>query len=121
MERVERSFADLEYESKKRKTRRERFLERMEVLVRWERLLEEIRPYYPKAGKGRAPYELESMLRVHCVQLFYNLSDPATEDMLYGIERVRRLTGISLKKAGQDDDSELPPSAGASWVGTGVV
>ena len=47
---------------------RERFLERMEVLVRWECLLEEIRPYYPKAGRGRAPYELESMLRVHCVQ-----------------------------------------------------
>ena len=38
------------------------------------------------------------MLRVHCVQLFYNLSDPATEDMLYEIERVRRLTGISLSK-----------------------
>ncbi len=98
MESVERGFADLEYESKKHKTGREHFLERMEVLVRWECLLEEIRPYYPKAGRGRAPYELESMLRVHCVQLFYNLSDPATKDMLYGIERVRRLTGISLKK-----------------------
>ena len=68
------------------------------MLVRWECLLEEIRPYYPKAGRGRGPYGLESMLRVHCVQLFYNLSDPATEDMLYEIERVRRLTGINLKK-----------------------
>ncbi len=38
------------------------------------------------------------MLRVHCVQLFYSPSDPATEDMLYEIERVRRLTGISQKK-----------------------
>ena len=88
----------LEYESKKHKTGRERFLERMEELVRWERLLEEIRPYDPKAGRGRAPYELESMLRVHCVQVFYNLSDPAMEDMLYEIERVRRFTGISLSK-----------------------
>ncbi len=95
----------------------------MEVLVPWERLLEEIRPYYPKAGKGRGPYGLESMLRVHCVQLFYNLSDPATEDMLYEIERVRRLTGISLKKVPdeRDNNSDLPPSAGASWVGSGVV
>ena len=58
------------------------------MLVRWEYLLEEIRPYYPKAGRGRASYGLESMLRVHCVQLFYNLSDPATEDMLYEIESV---------------------------------
>ncbi len=98
MKSMERSFADLKYERKKRKTRRERFLEKMEVLVPWERLLEQIRPYYPKAGKGRVPYELESMLRVHCVQLFYSLSDPATEDMLYEIERVRHSTGISLKK-----------------------
>ena len=74
----------------------------MDALIRWERLLDQIRPYYPKAGKGRAPYELESMLRVHCVQLFYNLSDPATEDMLYEIERVRRFTGISLKKVADE-------------------
>ena len=98
MKSMEKSFADLEDESKKHKTRRERFLERMEVLIPWERLLEEIRPYDPKAGRGRAPYELESMLRVHCVQVFYNLSDPAMEDMLYEIERVRRFTGISLSK-----------------------
>ena len=106
MESVERSFADLEDESKKHKTRRERFLERMEVLIRWERLLEEIRPYYPKAGRGRAPYELESMLRVHCVQIFYNLSDPAMEDMLYEIESVRRFTGISLKQGTGGDENQ---------------
>ncbi len=102
MERVERSFGDLEYESKKGKTGRERFLERMEVLIRWKRLLEEIRPYDPKAGKGRVPYELECMLRVHCVQLFHNLSDPATEDMLYEIGSVRGFTGISLSKVPEE-------------------
>lgn len=57
--RIERSLADLEYESKRCKTRREKFLERMEVLVPWEKLLEKIRPYYPTAGKGRVPYPLE--------------------------------------------------------------
>ncbi len=56
----------------------------MEVLIPWERLLEQIRPYYPKAGKGRAPYGLEPILRVRCVQIFYDLSDPVMEDMLYG-------------------------------------
>ncbi len=48
----------------------------MEVLIPWERLLEEIRPHYLKASKGRAPYGLESILRVCCVQLFYNLRAP---------------------------------------------
>ena len=96
MKSMEKSFADLEYESKKGKMRREVFLEGMDRLIPWERLVEQIRPYYPKAGKGRVAYPLESILRVHCVQLFYNLSDAATEDMLYEVESVRRFTGIRL-------------------------
>ena len=67
------TFADLEYESKKRKTRREIFLERMDGLIPWEQLAERIRPFYPRAGRGRRPYELSVMLRIHCVQMFYNL------------------------------------------------
>ena len=46
------TFADVEYESKKRRTRREVFLERMDGLIPWQRLEERIRPYYPKAGRG---------------------------------------------------------------------
>ena len=42
------------------------------------------------------------MLRVHCVQIFYNLSDPATEDMLHEIERVRRFTGIGCNKVPEE-------------------
>ena len=44
------TFADLEYQGKKRKTRRELFLERMDGLIPWQRLEEHIRPCYPKAG-----------------------------------------------------------------------
>ena len=67
------TFADLEYESKKRKTRREIFLERMDGLIPWEQLAERIRPFHPRTGRGRRPYELSVMLRIHCVQMFYNL------------------------------------------------
>ena len=90
------TFGELEYENKKRKTRREKFLERMEGLIPWERLEGLIRPYYPKAGRGRRPYELSAMLRIHCVQLFYNLSDPGMEDLLYEAESVRRFVGLRL-------------------------
>ena len=90
------TFADLDYESKKRKTRREKFLERMDGLIPWEELEERIRPFYPKAGRGRRPYELSVMLRIHCVQLFYNLSAPGMEDMLYEVESVRRFVGLRL-------------------------
>ena len=95
-EAAQSTFAELEYAAKKRKTRREKFLERMEGLVPWSELEEAIRPHYPKAGRGRRPYALSSMLRVHCVQLFYNLSDPGMEDMLYEVESVRRFAGLGL-------------------------
>ena len=101
------TFADLEYEGKKRKTRRERFLERMEGLIPWEELEERIRPFYPKAGRGQRPYELSTMLRVHCVQLFYNLSDPGMEDMLYEVESVRRFTGLRLSGPLPDETTIL--------------
>ena len=94
MEQV--TFADVEYDGKKRRTRREKFLARMEELIPWERLEARIRPCYPKAGRGRRPYPLRSMLRVRCVQLFHDLSDPGTEDMLYEIESVRRFAGLRL-------------------------
>ena len=100
------TFADLDYESKKRKTRREKFLERMDGLLPWEEL-EELRPFYPNAGRGRRPYELSAMLRIHCVQLFYNLSDPGMEDMLYEIESVRRFVGLRLSGPLPDETTIL--------------
>ena len=92
----QRTFADLEYDTKKRVTRREKFLARMDGLIPWEQLEARIEPFYPKAGRGRRPYPLSTMLRVHCVQLFYNLSDPGMEDLLYEVESVRRFVGLKL-------------------------
>ena len=70
------TFAELEHDSKRRRTRREIFLEKMDRLVPWKRLEKRIEPFYPKAGRGRRPYPLRTMLRVHCVQLFHDPSDP---------------------------------------------
>ena len=101
------SFAELEHDLKKRRTRRELFLEKMDKLVPWERLERRIEPFYPKAGRGRRPYPLSVMLRVHCVQLFYNLSDPGMEDLLYEVESVRRFVGLRLTEALPDETTIL--------------
>ena len=101
------TFADLDYEHKKRKTRREAFLDRMDGLIPWEQLEERIRLHYPTAGRGRRPYPLATMLRVHCVQLFYNLSDPGMEDLLYEVESVRRFVGLRLCDALPDETTIL--------------
>ena len=47
------TFAELEHDGKKRKTRRERFLEKMDGLIPWEALAGRIEPFYPKPGRGR--------------------------------------------------------------------
>ena len=101
------TFADLEYAQKKRKTRREKFLERMDALLPWAEMEARIAPYYPKPGRGRRPYPLSVMLRIHCVQLFYNLSDPGMEDMLYEVEPVRRFVGLRLSEALPDETTIL--------------
>jgi IS5 family transposase len=94
------TFAEAEYANKKRKTRREKFLEKMDELMPWARLEKKIARYYVKSGNqgGRPPYPLPTMLRVHCLQLFYNLSDPGMEDALYEVESMRRFAGISLDR-----------------------
>ena len=91
------TFAELEHDSKKRGTRRELFLERMDGLVPWEALEALIEPFYPKPGRGRRPYPLRTMLRVHCVQPWYDVSDPGMEDLLYEVESVRRFAGCGCR------------------------
>ena len=63
--------------------------------------------FMPSRGQGRRPYPLPVMLRIHCVQLFYNLSDPGMEDLLYEAESVRRFAGLSLAEALPDETTIL--------------
>ncbi|MCE9814699.1 transposase, partial [Raoultella ornithinolytica] len=55
--------------------------------------------FYPMAGNGGRPYPLETMLRIHCMQHWYNLSDGAMEDALYEIASMRRFARLSLDSA----------------------
>ena len=101
------TFSEAEFHHKKRKTRREKFLDQMDELIPWKRLEKKIVRHYPKPGNGRRPYPLSTMLRVHCMQLFYNLSDPAMEDALYEIESMRRFAGLSLSGSLPDETTIL--------------
>ena len=55
----------------------------MDKVVPWFALEAVIEPNYPRAGKGRHPYPLRTMLRIHLMQQWYALSDPAMEESLY--------------------------------------
>ena len=90
------SFSDFEYAGKRKQTRRERFLAEMEQVVPWSGLVALIEPRYPKAGGGRKPYPLETMLRIHLLQNWFSLSDPAMEEALYEITSMRQFARLTL-------------------------
>jgi IS5 family transposase len=91
-------FSDYELTRAKKQTKREKFLSEMEVVVPWQALIALIEPHYPKASKkgGRPPYPLATMLRVHLLQQWYSLSDPAMEEALIEVPTMRRFAGIEL-------------------------
>jgi IS5 family transposase len=70
----------------------------METLVPWQRIEAVFDPYYPKPGNCRRPYPLITMLRIHCLQQWYSLSDPAMEDAFYEIASMRLFTSLSFDK-----------------------
>ena len=89
------------------RTRRERFLTEMDAVIPWKRLIGLIEPHYPKAAKGRPPQPLETMLRVHFLQHFFNLSDPGAEDALYDSESMRRFARLRPNFSTVPDESTI--------------
>jgi IS5 family transposase len=79
----------------------------MEVVVPWKVLLKIIAPHYPVAGRGRRPYALESMLRVHLMQNWFALSDPAMEEALYEVASLRAFARLSLNEPIPDETTIL--------------
>ncbi len=101
------SFSELEYAGKKKVTRRDRFLARLDVLTPWESLLAVIEPVYPKGRRGRPPIRLEVMLRMYLAQQCLGLSDEGIEDALYDSQAIRRFVGIDLGRESAPDATTL--------------
>src|SRR5471032_765188 len=97
------SFSQAEYAGKKKQTRRDKFLAEMEVVVPWARLVEGLRPLYPKGERGRPPIGLERMLRVYFLQQWYGLADEALEDALYDSQALRGFARSDLAAEGVPD------------------
>ena len=91
-------FGDYEQSTAKKRTKRERFLGEMEKVVLWKALLKLMEPHHPKiSSKGcRPPYPLATMLRIHLLQQWYDLGDPAMEDALIEVPTIRRFAGIDM-------------------------
>ena len=77
------TISDIEYGNRRKRTRREVFLETMDAIIPWERLCSLIEPHYYKNKTGRPPTGIETMLRMYFLQIWFSLSDELTEEGIY--------------------------------------
>ena len=77
-----------------KKTRKREFLAQMNQVVPWAALVELITPYYPEGHTGRPPFALETMLRVHFLQQWFGLSDPAMEEAFFDVPLYREFARL---------------------------
>ena len=68
-----------------KKTRKREFLEEMNKVVPWDALVQIVAPYCAKAKTGRPAFAIETMLRIHYLQQWFGLSDPAMEEALHDV------------------------------------
>ncbi|HWF60342.1 MAG TPA: IS5 family transposase [Nitrospira sp.] len=102
------TFAEVTFEQCRKPTRREQFLDEMNRMVPWAELVAAIEPVYPKAeGAGRPPVGVERMLRLHCLQQWFNLSEPAVEEALYDSRAMRQFVGIDLGREPAPDETTI--------------
>jgi IS5 family transposase len=89
---------------KKKVLKSERFLKEMNAVVPWKRLAALIEPHYADGRLGRKPFPLELMLRIYCLQQWFNLSDPSAEEAIYDRNSFQRF--LSLDIVGDDVPDE---------------
>ena len=104
----QQTFAEATFERYRKPTRREAFLDEMDRVIPWGELAAVIEPFYPKPeGAGRPSVGVERMLRIHCLQQWFNLSDPAVEEALYDSRAMRRFVGIDLGREPVPDETTI--------------
>ena len=90
------TFTDVECGNRKKTTKREEFLNKMEEIIPWKAWVEMIRSYYLKGEHRRPVRGIETMLRMYLMQTWFNLSDEGTEDAIYDSYAMRSFLGINF-------------------------
>lgn len=103
------SLGESGYERKTKRTRKREFLDEMNLVVPWAELVALIAPHAPAPGTkgGRPPFAVETMLRIHFLQQWFNLSDPAMEEALYDTPMFREFAGLDMGEDNLPDESTI--------------
>jgi IS5 family transposase len=92
---------------KPKQTRRQQFLQEMEQVVPWALWESRIVPHYPTAGRGRRPFPLATLLRIHLMQQWFGYSDPAMEEALHDIPMLREFAGLDAGVDAMPDETTI--------------
>lgn len=101
------TLTDLEYSNRKKKTKREEFLDSMDEIIPWSNWVDMIRPYYFNNKRGRKPIGIESMLRMYLMQIWFSLSDEGIEDSIYDSYAMRTFMHIDFNEQQVPDATTL--------------
>lgn len=105
---MQTSFSEFEYATKKKQTRRDRFLAEIEAITPWSALESELGPHYPRGeGRGRPPVGLSRMLRMYVAQQCFGFSEVGIEEAIYDSQAIRRFVGIDLSREPAPDATTL--------------
>ena len=90
-----------------KRTRKREFLDEMNLVVPWAELIALISPFAPEGKKGRPPFAVGRMLRIHFMQQWFGLSDPAMEEALHDTPLYREFAGLDNWTSRLPDESTI--------------
>ena len=101
------SLANTGFELSSKRTRKRAFLDEMNLVVPWRELVALIEPHAPVARTGRPAFALLTMLRIHFMQQWFGLSDPAMEEALHDVPLYREFAGLDAGVTRLPDETTI--------------
>ncbi len=101
------SLANSGFELVTKRTRKREFLDEMNLVVPWTELIGLIEPHAPAGKTGRPPFAVSTMLRIHFLQQWFGLSDPAMEEALHDVPLYREFAGLDAGATRMPDESTI--------------
>lgn len=89
------TFTGIEYSCSRKKTKWEEFLEIVDKNIPWDEYVGVIEPYYPKEKCCRPPMSIKKILRMYLLQIWFDLSDPGSENAICDSYAMRKFKGLT--------------------------
>jgi IS5 family transposase len=109
MKQITLSQAANQFDISARPTRKRIFLDEMQRVVPWDRLVALISVHAPSVSSkgGRPAFALDAMLRIHLMQQWFGHGDQAMEEALHDVPLYREFCGLDAGATRLPDESTI--------------